>query len=162
DFQARADLALTANFTPAIGQVLLGLNQTETRTSLPSIRSNFHLDWDLSGSDPRAGLGSLGGRPNVALNDVQVGLGSFLSTALDPLRSGVQRSPAPLDPVLKVLDAPIPLLSDLGLGKVSLLRLADQAADFLPPPLQVVVNLATDLVDLVQAIDAVKSDAGNV
>ncbi len=160
---ANADLHLLASFVPPAGLVLPGMNATEQAASLPKVQTDFHLGWDLSGSDPRSGLTGLGGAPDVALNNVQVGLGSFLSSAVSPIVSAVQRATAPLQPALDFLDARIPGLSDLGAGKVSLLTLAQAANDLGAVPLefQPIVSLAVDLAHLLTLIQQTNIGANN-
>jgi hypothetical protein len=160
---ANADLHLLASFVPPAGIVVPGMNADEIAMSLPKIQTDFHLGWDLSGADPRSGLAGLGSAPSVALNNVQVGLGSFLGSALAPVVSAVQRATAPLQPILDFLDAAIPGLSDLGAGKVSLLTLAQAANDLGAVPLefQPIVTLAVDLTNLLTLIDNTKIDPNN-
>jgi hypothetical protein len=137
---ANADLRLTAQF--ATGGADAGL-------ALPRIRTDFHLDWSLSG-DPAAGPGGLGGAPRVSFDNVSVGLGSLLSNSIGPAIKTIQQLSAPLQPLLDLLDAPIPGLSDAGLGKVSLLRLAGavSSAGALPPHLQVLTKLCLQVAEL--------------
>src|SRR5262249_22651288 len=127
NFSANADLHLTASFTAHAGPAQPGLNGTEQNMSLPSIQTDFHLGWDLSGSDPGAPLANLGGARDVASNNVQIGLATSLGSAMAPIVSIIQRVTEPLQPALDVLNYAIPGLSDLGAGNVSLLTLANLA-----------------------------------
>jgi hypothetical protein len=155
-FTANADLLLTGRFNPP-GQSSL---------SMPQVQANFHLAWDMSGSNPDAGLAGLGSQaPTVQLNHVRVGLGSFLSSAIAPIVNIVQEVTAPIQPALDVLEYPIPGLSDLGVGKVSLLKLVGVLNDtgIIPVPYQQLVSLAINLSDLVNAVNtALQVNDGNV
>jgi hypothetical protein len=69
---------------------------------------------------------------------------------------------APLKPVLDALDAPIPGLSDIGAGKVSLLRLAQVVADdtgALPPG---VADIIDDVAHILDVIDQLKFGNNNL
>jgi hypothetical protein len=163
-FTANADLRLTGQITPPAGPQQPGEDATEAKLSLPQIRADFHFSWDMSGADPSAGLAALGSRaPVVQLNNVQVGLGSFLSSAMAPILDVVQQVTAPIKPVLDVLSAPIPGLSDLGAGTVSLISIAGIVNDMgvVPPGLQQIVTLALALSQLVDTIDNAQID-GNI
>ncbi len=167
-FTANADLHLEAHMTSLGADRTLGdsnnvqaVDSTELDLSLPHIQADFHLFWDLSGSDPGAGLADLGSQPpTVQLNNVTVNLGSFLGSAMAPLVDMIQQVTAPIQPALDVLNAPIPGLSDLGVGPVSLMSLAGalNQAGLVPQEYQPIVSLAKDIDDLLTAINTLKID----
>ena len=152
-----ADLQLTAEFN-------FSSNQLESGVSMPKFRTDFHLDWDLSGSDPRSGLGTLGAAPRVSFDNVSIGLGSLLSRSIGPIVKTIQQLSAPLQPVLDLLDAPIPGLSDVGVGKVNLLKLAKlaQSADALPPHLQLITKIALEVATLHAYVSRMTIPGGEV
>ncbi len=83
----------------------------------------------------------------MQFNNVKIGIGSVIGSELAPILGFVQDITAPLDPVLELLDAPIPGLSDIGAGDVSLLRLASIINDegVVPQGIAQVVSLAIDV-----------------
>jgi hypothetical protein len=71
-----------------------------------TVGTNFHLGWKFDGSldaDP----------PDIEFNDLQVDMGTFFSQWIDPVISKIQQVTKPLQPVVDVLEHPIPVLSDL-------------------------------------------------
>jgi hypothetical protein len=89
--------------------------------SFPSIGADFTLNWNFDSSQPAT-------PPTVSFNNVNVDLGSFLSNMLEPIVTDIDKLTAPMNPVLKALDAPLPGVSNLGLGPVTLMSLAKIAA----------------------------------
>src|SRR5207249_6952576 len=87
----------------------------------PSLRADFHLDWSFS-----TATGLSGSRPNVAFNSIRLDLGKFLSDFLNPIVSQVQKIVAPIKPVLDILTAPLPVLSDLAPTRALLDQDGDQ------------------------------------
>ena len=138
---AVADLQLTAEFATA---------GAESGIAMPKFRTDFRLDWDLSGARPNDPAASLGGTPRVAFKNVSVGLGSLLSNSIGPVVKTIQQLSAPIQPVLDLLAAPIPGLSDVGIGEVNLLKLAKlaQSAGTLPPHLQLITKIALEVATL--------------
>src|SRR5206468_10328542 len=98
----------------------------------PSVYADFEMHWAFAAADPAATPKGFGGSPTIAFNNVRMGLGSFLSDIMGPVVRVVQTLTVPLQPVISVLNEPIPGLSDLskavGSGDVSLLTLAKVAS----------------------------------
>ena len=165
NFVAQANLHLNGTVGSSSGNDPQGnLSPVEQQLSGPHVAADFHLSWDLSGSDPSAGLAQLGSQdPDVQFNNVEIGIGSVIGSELAPILGFVQDITAPLDPVLELLDAPIPGLSDIGAGDVSLLRLASIINDegVVPQGIAQVVSLAIDVAQLLDAIDNLHLDANN-
>jgi len=78
----------------------------------PTITSNFNLDWSFSNADP-AQSSPFGNTPNIAFNNVQLHLGSFVGDFLAPVLSDVQVLTRRLDPLAKFLLQEVPVISDL-------------------------------------------------
>jgi hypothetical protein len=105
-------------------------------TAFPRLLAGFNLDWVFANASTATSAGSFGGVPTVAFNQVRLDIGSFLSNFLKPVIEGIKNILAPIDPVLKILNQALPVLSDLGPlrnlldtnrdGKVTLLELAAQ------------------------------------
>lgn len=97
--------------------------------SFPSIGSGLHLYWNFSDATDYV-LGS----PTIEFVDVQLNLGEFFTDLFGPIISTIDSVIDPVRPILDVLTAPIPVISDLA-GDVSLIDLGrlfgyGQAADF--------------------------------
>ncbi len=112
--------------------------------AFPSISTELKLTWDLAS----------GNTPDVSFENVTLDLGQFLSGVIEPVLNVIQDVTSPLEPVLKVIDAPIPGLSDisrfLGEGNITLLGLATvaaQAAGF-----GEFAGLADDVIQVVELI----------
>jgi hypothetical protein len=138
-------------------------NGTEANFNYPYIQSNFFMHWGFSSADPGAGLSSFGDEPDIEFRNVQFGVGTFVSNLLRPIVNTVQEVTQPLKPILDILAAEIPGLSDISeaanLGPVSLESLAAlaSAAGVLPPDYQLLVDLALTTTQLIQLIDSIPS-----
>ena len=73
----------------------------------PTIGADFELHWKFDSSHPTANP------PAVSFSDVTLNLGQFFDGVLEPILKTIQNATAPIKPVLDVLNAPIPGLSDL-------------------------------------------------
>ena len=104
------------------------------------------------------------GEPTVSFDNVGLNLGSFLSSLLAPVLTDIQSVTSHLQPVLNVLNARLPVLSDLshliGEGDVNLIGLAKLVAPFagLGPLADLIAQLDTIITD----IDTVTVSAGNI
>src|SRR5262249_35524898 len=110
----------------------------------------FGLAWDLSGAKPTDAAATLGGTPRVAFKNVSVELGTLMSQTITPVVKTIQQLSAPIQPVLDALAAPIPGLSDIGIGDVNLLKLAKlaQSTGTLPPHIQLLSKIALEVATL--------------
>ena len=95
-------------------------------TAFPNITANFILDWEL----PRTALGDLtgdalaSGLTKIALNDIRLDAGSFLTDFLGSTLGEIRKFTEPFDEIIDVLTTPIPVLSDLAGEDVTLLDIA--------------------------------------
>ncbi len=96
---------------------------------LPSITTQFVLDWN---PDPIENL--LGGAEfNIfgdgldllAFYDVTIDMGSFIGDLLGPVVDKIQEITEPVQPIIDVLTAPIPVLSDLAGRDITLIDIAE-------------------------------------
>ncbi len=128
--------------------------------SFPSVGTNFELHWAFNGD-------TMGAAPTVAFKDVSMSAGTLFSKVVKPLVEDIQTFTQPIQPIIDVLKAPIPGLTDLSHligGKDVTLEsiiqtVAKNAGD---PELQVIVNLATILVDLTNDIDKIDTSGNNL
>src|SRR5205085_9406200 len=84
------------------------------------ISTDFHMDWSF-------GSGNLSGsQPNLAFNNVQLHLGTFISGFVAPILRKVKEYLDPVKPIVDALQTRLPVISDLA-GKDT--TLVDLAAD---------------------------------
>jgi Ca2+-binding RTX toxin-like protein len=81
----------------------------------PSLRTQFDLDWSMSGSTD-ASAESFGGvtPPTIAFNNVQLDIGSFFSDFAKPILDTVNDIIEPVRPLLDVINKRLPVFSDIG------------------------------------------------
>src|SRR5262249_30282483 len=103
-----------------INLTLTGSFNAAFKYQVPSIATDFQMHWDLGGAFPTSGTSSLGAAPTVNFNNVRVSLGQFLSKMVKPLVEDIQQAIGPLAPVLQLLNARVPGISEMsetaGLG----------------------------------------------
>lgn len=108
---------------------IVGMSQTA-----PSIGTDFDFSWNFSNLNRHNGLNGLSSAPTLQLNNVRLRLGQVLTDVVKPWLTHVQKVTAPLQPIVDVLNTPIPGLSDLsnlvGQGDVTLVDLAETWGDF--------------------------------
>ena len=95
----------------------------------PSLRTQFDLDWALSGATD-APADSFGGAtaPHIAFNDVKLDIGSFFSDFVKPILDEVNTIIEPLRPILKVINQRLPVFSDVGALKDIIVGLGGNSA----------------------------------
>jgi hypothetical protein len=138
DGDAAINMRLTGSFTGG-------------NLDFPGIDTDFHVNWAFNSSNPELNP------PEVSFDNVYLNLGHFISDLLMPVLQNIQDATDPLKPVLKVLNTPLPGLSDLsqavGKGDVTLLTLAGLVAPFTGfGPLYDMSQKVLTLLDTVQDI----------
>ena len=122
----------------------------------PTVDADFELHWKFDSNNPTANP------PAVSFSNVKLDLGQFMNSVLLPVLQSIQRETQPFKPVLDVLNAPIPGLSDisnfLGEGNVTLLELATIGAD--QAGYGEVANLVSNLATLVDTINGLNLHSG--
>ena len=79
---------------------------------LPSIRADIGVNWDAASGSIGDVIASLA-EPTIALSNVGLDLGSFISDVVAPVLEPINEFLDPLRPVLEALTTPIPVLSDI-------------------------------------------------
>src|SRR5262249_24932923 len=87
-------------------------------TAFPRVLAQFHLDWVFD-------LDNAAGTPQISVPDLYLALGSFISDFLAPILEKIQDVTEPLQPIIDVVTARIPILSDLAGETITLLTLAE-------------------------------------
>jgi hypothetical protein len=107
-------------------------------TAFPRVLANFHLDWMF---DTDNGAGD----PEIAITDIYLDLGTFISDFLGPILEKIQEITEPVQPIIDIVTAPIPIISDLAGEPITLLNLAEifgllepSTVDFIEGVLQVI------------------------
>lgn len=136
--------------------------------TLPHIVTDFVMNWDLGGAFNVGSGGNLGSAPTVEFQNIEFGLGSFLSSMVQPVANLVDKLTAPLAPVYQLMQTPLPGLSDLadaaGLPPITLDTLAAAAVNLqiLPPDYQLLAELGLRLhalVEIIRSTSFSKNDA---
>jgi len=87
--------------------------------AFPRLLAEFDLDWEwVLGGDQS-------GNVNFGLHNVRLDLGSFISQFIKPILDEIKKVTGPIQPLVDVLTAPIPILSDLAGEPINMLRLAE-------------------------------------
>ena len=117
-------------------------------SSFPSVDADFHLTWHF---DLVNGAGS----PQIYFDHVALDLGSFLSGSLGSILHEVQQVTEPIQPIIDLVTAPLPILSDLAGQPVTMLSLAQTFGFISPSTERFITNLAQviTLVDDLQGLE---------
>lgn len=89
----------------------------EGNADFPRILADFALDWHFADLE--------GGEPTIAFNNVRVDVGTFISKFVLPILKQIRKVTEPLDPLVKILAAPLPVISDLAGRPYTLVDLAE-------------------------------------
>ena len=125
--------------------------------NLPDLGADFHADWHWSGMP--------GSSPtlNANFHNLGIGLGQFLTKSLEPAISSIQSATRYYEPIIKVLNYPLPGLSDLShiLGDlppfhgddVTLFQIAKEVGTFFElDPVFTVIGIANQIIDDINSI----------
>lgn len=160
---------LTANFdvdnigltgapviSPLTGNVNLNLHAaasfalSDATFQFPSIGTDLKINWDLANVNP-----------DVTYDKVSFELGSFISGFVGPIIKDIQQITQPIQPMISVLTAPLPALSDLshliGEGDITILGIAKAAgsAGLFGAGLDELVQLVATLTEVTKDINAI-------
>ena len=114
-------------------------------TAFPRVLAQFHLDWVFD-------LDNGAGTPQIALTDIYLDLGSFISDFLGPILEKIQEVTEPLQPILDLVTARIPILSDLAGETITLLTLAEIFGLLEPST----VEFITDVIQVITLINSLE------
>ncbi|HJQ44615.1 MAG TPA: hypothetical protein VJ831_16110, partial [Jatrophihabitantaceae bacterium] len=96
----------------------------DSGAGFPGIQADFQLHWAWSNAAPGSGASGL----DISFKKVQISAGKILGAVIGPIIQQIKKVTDPLQPVIKTLYAPIPVLSDLsrlaGGDDVTLITLA--------------------------------------
>lgn len=95
--------------------------------ALPKIRTDLALSWSYATArpvDPDDDNETFGNAPALSLNNNGIQVSSFFSGFTRQVLRGIAQITSPLDELIAIFTEPIPLLSDFGSDKVTLLDIA--------------------------------------
>ncbi|MFC1758153.1 calcium-binding protein [Planctomycetota bacterium] len=125
--------------------------RTEVADNMPSISADFILEYDLDGAE----------EPEARFENVSIGLGDIVSEFLGPVIELLDPILGPIEKVNNLLVNPIPVLSDIGLGDVSVMDIATGIADQLelPPDYEAYISLIDIVTTVVDIVTMFECDA---
>ncbi len=116
---AHVALQLTAGIFSA------GTTSFDLAAAMPRIGTEFHLDWQFDPqTDDFEGLA-----PSVSFDDVELYLGDFLQNILGSVLDEIDTITKPLQPIIDILDTPLPIISQLAGRDFTMLDLVALFAD---------------------------------
>ncbi len=80
-------------------------------SSLPNINADLTLDWAIGFTTRDGVIG--GGLPDIAIRDVKLDMGSFLTSVIQPTLESFKQYLGPVRPLIDFLASPVPGLNDL-------------------------------------------------
>lgn len=113
-------------------------------TAFPRVLADFSLHWMF---DLESGIGA----PDIRFENIRLDVGTFLSDFLGPILKEIRKVTEPIQPIIDIVTARLPILSDLAGETVTLLDLAEtfgllepSTVDFIDGVIQV-INLINKL-----------------
>jgi MBG domain (YGX type)/Bacterial Ig-like domain (group 3)/Putative Ig domain/PKD domain/RTX calcium-binding nonapeptide repeat (4 copies) len=128
--------------------------------NLPSLKTTFTLHWGFDSSRPDNDPAN---EPSAEFGTVQLDFGKLVTNILEPIVQDIQYATQPLQPLIDVLNEPLPGLSDVsravGQGDITVFTVADTvgAAFGLGPVLDAIHKGA----DLVSRFNSLKAQEGS-
>ncbi|MDF2181792.1 LEPR-XLL domain-containing protein [Neptuniibacter sp. CAU 1671] len=160
DFAARADLDLDFDLGFS-DDIDLGAGLGALGSLFPSLGAGIELEWGFGNQDAFDHLAefatALPENVLVIIDDITLNVGSFLSDVLSPVIDVIQTIVGPFQPLIDVLTAPIPVISDLAGEDISLLDIAAKFG-YLNQGLVDALTFISDLYDAIGGLTL--SDSG--
>jgi Ca2+-binding RTX toxin-like protein len=124
---------------------------------LPTFSTNLNVAWKFNSAavDPGDDNKTFGNAPTISLNDSSLNLGSFFSTLPGQVLKQIQEITKPIQPIIDILTAEIPLITELS-GKVTTLLDLIGAT---PDEVAAIKGLA-DIVTLANTVASFSGDNG--
>ena len=164
-------LQVSAPHLSGTAEVMLDLDATfgvntdpQYAINAPGIGAQLHVLWNFANEDHVGSTShDFGDNPLIELNDIELKLGTFVTDLVKPAIDLVQFVTAPFAPIFKLLDEPLPILSDAVelLGDddgMSLLDVADLILDTgaVPTEWKLLAQIAIALIDLTNLINGIQ------
>ncbi len=149
DIDLATDAAVNLDLTLKFNEDLIGTSPLSA--VLPEVKAHFALLWAWSLDDAENGEIDLSqGLQYVAFENVRLDLGKFLSETIGPVVEKIQEVTEPFQPIIDIVTARIPVLSDLAGETITLVDIAAAFGEFNPD----LIYAVADLVSLVNSIPA--------
>ncbi len=121
----------------------------------PGIQTEFRLKWSWSNAKPGANDTSNGDTPlDIEFDKVAIDAGAVFGHVVGPIINEIKQVTQPLDPIIKTLYAPIPVLSDLshlvGGGDITIVSIAKAFSTLAGGP---DLTFVDTIVSLIKVID---------
>lgn len=113
-------------------------------TAFPRLLAEFDLSWKFEVGKPVE-------TPSIAINNIQLDVGTFISNLIGPILTEIKKVTGPLQPVVDFLNAPIPILSDLAGRPFNMLDLAE-VFGYLTPSSRKFVEAILTIIDVANNI----------
>jgi Ca2+-binding RTX toxin-like protein len=136
---------------------------------LPSLSTDINIGWGFNSSnaDPD-NPSSFGDVPSIAFNNVQMDMGTFFSDFAKPILGKIKQVTDPIQPVIKVLEEPLPGFSDVRAikaaldkdkdGNVTLLDIIETIGPAIDPDFNVgYIKAVIEIADLIEKIDHIST-----
>jgi Ca2+-binding RTX toxin-like protein len=138
-------------------------------TSAPSIAADFYVNWSFTNDGVSSSNSGFGSHLEAGFKQVSFSFGDYLSQLVKPVVEKIQQITSPLQPFIKVVTTPLPLISDLAevLGDKNGVTLLDivgvvNGSGKIPEPYSTYVSLATDIIKITKLIDEFQLTGQNV
>jgi hypothetical protein len=146
DLEAEANLDLTLGVMGSSDDVA---SAQFFETSFPQLKADFHLLWTFDALG-----GFQGNLQDVSFNNVRLDLGQFLSNIVSPIVDTINPILDPIRPILDVLNAPVPVISDITGDDVSFIEMASYLApELVSPETADFIEAAGELVGFLDRLD---------
>lgn len=140
--EAEVNLDVVARFNPDIVPAAVS-------ALLPEVSARFVLDWE-SGNVLSGDLDFAESLKLLGFRDVNINMGSFINDFLKPFVDKIAEVTGPLQPIIDVITAPIPVISDLAGQPISLVDIAGMTG-YVEPAM---IYAIADIISLVNKIGA--------
>jgi Ca2+-binding RTX toxin-like protein len=130
------DLSIQGSLTSTASQIYLTIDQAafvlDDDLGLPedvpglfnmALKADVTILWDFVDADTNVAHGEFGNEPSVHFGNIYLDPGPFFNDFLRPYLEGIQKITKPLQPIIDILLAPIPILSDFDLLPGTVLEL---------------------------------------
>ncbi|MCX8155585.1 MAG: hypothetical protein N3J91_03895 [Verrucomicrobiae bacterium] len=118
-------------------------------TAFPRVLADFHLGW-------RADTNQGAQDPEIEFTNIRLDLGTFLSDFLGPILKEIRRVTEPIQPIIDIVTARLPVLSDLAGRKLTLLDLAEAFGLLEPSTMDFIRDVIT-VVEMINKLDGLGS-----
>lgn len=133
--EAEVNLDVVARFNPAIVPAAVS-------SLLPEVSARFVLDWE-SGNVLSGDLDFAESLKLLGFRDVNINMGSFINDFLKPFVDKIAEITGPLQPIIDVITAPIPVISDLAGQPISLVDIAGMTGYVDPGMIYAIADIIT-------------------